>query len=78
MARITVTAGELLDILQRATSVIEESEGADEHGELLSELRDVSELLTTEIGASHMGTFADDVLIERGFENGQVNMKERT
>jgi hypothetical protein len=35
-----MTANEL-DILSRALSVIEESEGADEHGELLADLRSV-------------------------------------
>jgi len=34
-----MTSAVLLDILKRTVSVIEESDGADEHAELLGELR---------------------------------------
>ena len=36
-----LTIGDLADVLQRALSVIAESDGADEHAELLTELRAV-------------------------------------
>jgi len=61
-----MTAGQLLDIVSRAQSVIEESDGADEHQELIDELREVTQLFRDEIGASHMSTGADVVLVERG------------
>jgi hypothetical protein len=64
--RYLVTAANLLDILERAKSVIEEAEGADEHGELIGELGGLVELLTTEIGASHLGTGSDMAIITRG------------
>lgn len=62
----SLTFGQLLDIIARAHSVIVESDGADEHAELTGELEAVSTLIRDEIGASHMGTGADVVLIERG------------
>lgn len=64
MAKSSLTAGELLDLLGRADSVIRESDGADEHAELLGELKDATDLLRQEIGASHMGTGADIVVIQ--------------
>jgi hypothetical protein len=38
-------ASQLLDILSRARSVIETSEGADEHGELICECKGVEDAL---------------------------------
>lgn len=61
-----LTAAHLLDVVGRAHSVIVESEGADEHEELLGELDAITTLLRNEIGASHMGTGADVVILERG------------
>jgi hypothetical protein len=61
-----ISAGQLLDIVSRAQSVIEESDGADEHQELIGELREVTKLFRDEIGASHMGIGADVVILERG------------
>lgn len=63
MARTTLTAGELLDLLDRAYSVIEESVDFDEHLELTNELEEVRTLLREQIDGSHMGTGADVVII---------------
>jgi hypothetical protein len=50
-----VTLAEAIDIIGRATSVIEEAEGADEHDELLQELRALRSDLTD--GAMTTGAY---------------------
>jgi hypothetical protein len=64
MAKRTFTAGELRDLLDRAVVVIEEGEDADEHGDLLTDLRDALTLVRRGIGGSRMGTGADVVLLQ--------------
>jgi hypothetical protein len=65
-----LTAGQLLDIVSRARSVIEvyaeDAMHLDEHALLLGELREIESLTRSEINASHMGVGADVVLLTRG------------
>jgi hypothetical protein len=61
-----LTFRDLLDLLDRADSVIRESDGADEHQELLDELTAARTLIRGEIGASHMGSGADEIVLQRG------------
>ena len=65
-----ITAGVLLDLLDRAHAVIAEDHEADEHRDLLGELATVTTVLRREIGGSHMGTGADVVLI--GSDDGEL------
>ena len=67
----SLTFGQLRDLLQRAHSVIHESEGADEHMELLVELHEAFTLIRDEVSGSHMGTGADVVVIERSDSNSE-------
>jgi hypothetical protein len=64
----SLTFGQLLDVIGRAHSVIVESDGADEHAELLAELATIRNFIRTEIDGSHMGTGADVVVLERSDE----------
>jgi len=66
VARQQLTAGKLLELLQRCHAVIEESVDVDEHLDLTDDLEAAIALIDGEIGGSHMGTGADVVLIERG------------
>ena len=63
MTRQQFTLGELRDVLTRALSVIEESESADEHLELIGELRTLAELTEQAVDGSHMGCARDEVLV---------------
>jgi hypothetical protein len=58
----------LHDVIDRAHSVILESEGANEHLTLLNDLQSVSELCQHSIGTSHMGCAADEVILAIGDE----------
>lgn len=62
----SVTAGELRDLLDRASRILSETllaAGVDEHWGLVAELNAVETLLKNEIGGSHMGCGADTVLV---------------
>jgi hypothetical protein len=62
--KVSVTAGRLLDILERAHVVLrEDDDHADENVEIIEELSAVQTLLRREIEGSHMGVGADVVLI---------------
>lgn len=66
-----LTAGQLLDILDRAFSVIYESDPHREHNELQGELKDAADLLRKEIGGSHMGAGADVVILGEEVGDGR-------
>ena len=58
----TLTLGHVLDLLQRSQTVIELSDYADEHAELLRELRAATEFVTQEIDAR--GSHAMKVILQ--------------
>lgn len=58
-----LTVADLRELVNRAHAVIKESEHADEHAALLGELDAVATLCRDEIGASHMGSGADVVIL---------------
>lgn len=64
--REQVTYGQLRDIVSRAQSVIQESDGADEHRELLADLQSVTTLIDLAIGSSHMGCGKDVPMLDLG------------
>lgn len=60
----SLTAGQLLALLDRAHGALATVDG-QRFNALLADLSDAAELVRGEIGASHMGSGADEVLIER-------------
>lgn len=66
--RQRLTVEELLDIVTRSESVIRESDGADEHGELLADLKGLRDFTACIIGSSGQGCAADAVILELGDE----------
>lgn len=64
-----LTFGQLRDLLDRASDCASEWGPRAEHHGLALDLRAAADLIRDEIGASHMGTGADEVVIERG-DNG--------
>jgi hypothetical protein len=64
-----LTAGALLDLLDRSHSVISELDDYTEHSELLRDLVQARALLRTEIDGSHMGIGREVVLVERSDSN---------
>lgn len=64
--RQRLTVKEMLDIVTRSESVIRESDGADEHGELLADLKGLRDFTALIIGSSGQGCAADAVILELG------------
>lgn len=58
-----LTVAQLMNIVRRAQTVIETTEGADEHAELVNELKALGNLCEEAIDGSHMGTAADEVIL---------------
>ncbi len=65
-----LTVDSLRDIVSRAASVLREDEHADENLSLIQELESVELLCQRVVGGSHMGTAADEPLLEY-YEDGE-------